>query len=172
MNRTQKEDLVASMHRTFADSTTIVVTHYTGMTVAEIGELRDKMREAGAAFKVTKNRLTRRALEGTKFTYLEELFKGPTAIAVSKDPVAAAKVAVAFSKTNAKLVILGGGFGEEKLAPAGIAALATLPSLDELRGKILGLLNAPATKIAGVIQAPAGQLARVIQAHAQKGEAA
>lgn len=171
MDRTQKEDLVASMQKLFADSTTVVVTHYSGMTVAEIGDLRDKMREAGASFKVTKNRLTRRALEGTKFGYLDELFKGPTAVAVSKDPVAAAKVVVAFAKTNEKLVILGGGFGTEKLAPAGINALATLPSLDEIRGKIVGLLQAPATKIAGVLQAPAGQLARVIQAHAQKGAA-
>lgn len=172
VDRTEKETVITSMHRVFQDATTVVVTHYTGMTVGEMLALRDKMREAGAGFKVTKNRLTRRALDGTKFKGIDDLFTGPTAIAFSKDPVAAAKVAVDFAKTNEKLVIVGGAFGEQKLALDGVKALASLPSLDELRGKILGLLQAPATKIAGVLQAPAGQLARVMKAHAEKGQAA
>jgi large subunit ribosomal protein L10 len=159
------------MHRALKDSTLVVVAHYTGMTVGEMVDLRGKIREAGASFKVTKNRLALRALEGTKFKNLAGLFKGPTAVAYSKDPVAAAKVVVNFAKTNEKLVVLGGALGEEKLAADGVKALASLPSLDQLRGKLVGLLKAPATKIAGVVQAPAGQLARVIQAHAQKGAA-
>ncbi len=166
MDRTQKEDLVASLRATFDETNMIVVTHYTGLTVAEMGDLRGQMREAGASFKVTKNRLTRLALEGTKYEGLSELFTGPTAIAYSEDAVAAAKVAVKFSKQNEKLVVIGGALGSEMLDVDAVKALATLPSLDELRGKIVGLLNAPATRIAGVLQAPAGQVARVIAAHA------
>lgn len=172
MDRTEKEAVVASMHRLFQEATTVVITHYSGMTVGQMVDLRDKMREAGAGFKVTKNRLTRRALDGTKFKGLDDLFTGPTAIAFSNDPVAAAKVAVNFAKTNEKLIIVGGAFGEQKLAADGVKALASLPSLDELRAKILGLLQAPATKVAGVLQAPAGQLARVFRAYAEKGQAA
>ncbi|MCC7017622.1 MAG: 50S ribosomal protein L10 [Rhodospirillales bacterium] len=172
MNRTEKEQLVASLNRTLADAHLVVVTHYSGMTVAEMGDLRAKMRAAGAGLRVTQNRLTRRALDGTKFKNIEALFAGPTAIAYSKDPVAAAKVAVTYAKSNAKLVIVGGALGEEKLAVDGVKALAALPSLDEIRGKIVGLINAPATKIAAVLQAPAGQLARVCGAYARKGEAA
>jgi large subunit ribosomal protein L10 len=121
---------------------------------------------------VTKNRLTRRALEGTPYSGLDGLFKGPTAIAYAPDPVAAAKVAVAYAKTNPKLVLLGGSVGAHMLDPDGVRALATLPSLDELRSKLIGLLNAPATRIAGVLQAPAGQLARVFAAYGDTGEAA
>jgi len=172
VNRTDKEQLVASLNRTLADANLVVVTHFSGMTVAEMGDLRARMRAAGASLKVTQNRLTRRALEGTKFKNIEALFTGPTAIAYSKDPVAAAKVAVTYAKSNAKLVIVGGALGEEELAVDGVKALAALPSLDEIRGKIVGLINAPATKIAGVLQAPAGQLARVCDAYARKGEAA
>lgn len=172
MDRAQKEAQIASLHRTFDDAAMVVVTHYIGLTVTEMGDLRTQMREAGASFKVTKNRLTRLALEGTKFAGLNDLFVGPTAIAYSDDPVAAAKVAVNFAKTNSKLVVLGGGFGEDVLDADGVKALATLPSLDELRGKLVGLLQAPATKVAGVLQAPAGQVARVISARAQQGEAA
>ncbi len=130
------------------------------------------MREAGASYKVTKNRLTRLALEGTKFEALKDLFTGPTAIAVSEDPVAAAKVCVTFAKQNEKLTIVGGAMGENQLDPAAITALATLPSLDELRGKLIGVLQAPATKVAGVVQAPASQLARVFSAYGSQGEAA
>ncbi|MBT4219977.1 MAG: 50S ribosomal protein L10, partial [Rhodospirillaceae bacterium] len=124
MDRGQKEELVASMHQTFEDAAMVVVTHYSGLTVSELGELRSKMYEAGAKFKVTKNRLTRRAIDGTKFSPLSDMFSGPTAIAYSDDPVAAAKVAVNFAKKNEKLVVLGGALGEELLDVAGVKALA------------------------------------------------
>ena len=164
MDRTQKEDLVASLRRTFEETTLVVVTHYSGLTVADMVDLRGRMRAAEASFRVTKNRLTRLALEGTKFDGLSGLFTGPTAIAFSQDPVAAAKVAADFAKTNDKLVIIGGALGADVLDVDGVKALASLPSLDELRGRLVGLLNAPATKLAGVLQAPAGQVARVIGA--------
>jgi len=164
--------MVASLHKTFEDSTIVVVTHYSGLTVAEMGDLRAQMREAGASFKVTKNRLTRRALEGTKYQPLESLFTGPTAIAYSDDPVAAAKAAVNFAKDNEKLIVLGGALGEEQLDLASIKSLASLPSMDELRAKIVGMISTPATRIAGVLQAPAGQIARVISAHSASGDAA
>ncbi|MEQ8357309.1 MAG: 50S ribosomal protein L10 [Kiloniellaceae bacterium] len=172
MDRSQKEELVASLHRTFSDTNLVVVTQQSGMTVAEASDLRRQMLAAGASYKVTKNRLTRLALEGTKFEALKELFTGPTAIAVSEDPVAAAKVAVTFAKANDKLTIVGGAMGETTLDPEAIKALATLPSLDELRGKLIGVLQAPATKVAGVVQAPAAQLARVFSAYGSQGEAA
>lgn len=173
MDRTQKEELVASLKGTFEETSIVVVTHYSGLTVAEMGELRDGVREAGAKFKVTKNRLTRLALEDTKFKGISDLFKGPTAMAYSEDPVAAAKATVEFAKKNDKLVVLGGALGDQNLDADGVKALATLPSLDELRGKIVGLISSPATKVAGVLQAPAGQLARVVGAYASKeGEAA
>lgn len=173
MDRSQKEELVASLHQTFSETNLVVITQQSGMTVAEVSDLRRKMLAAGASYKVTKNRLTRLALEGTKFEALKELFTGPTAVAVSADPVAAAKVCVAFAKTNEKLIIVGGAMGETKLDPQAIQALATLPSLDELRGKLIGVLQAPATKVAGVVQAPAAQLARVFSAYSRsQGEAA
>ncbi len=172
MDRSQKEELVASLHQTFSETNLVVITQQSGMTVAEVSDLRRKMLAAGASYKVTKNRLTRLALEGTKFEALKELFTGPTAVAVSVDPVAAAKVCVTFAKTNEKLIIVGGAMGETKLDPQAIQALATLPSLDELRGKLIGVLQAPATKVAGVVQAPAAQLARVFSAYGSQGEAA
>jgi len=146
-----------------------VVTHYSGLSVAEMEDLRGQMRSAGASFKVTKNRITRLALEGTKFQGIADLFSGPTAIAYSDDPVAAAKIAVKFSKENDKFVVMGGALGEDVLDLASINALAALPSMDELRGKIIGMINTPATRIAGVLQAPAGQIARVIGAHSSQG---
>jgi len=170
VDRTQKEDLVASLRTLFDETNMVVVTQYLGLTVAEMGDLRGQMREAGASFKVTKNRLTRLALEGTKYEGLSSLFTGPTAIAYSEDPVAAAKVAVKFSKSNEKLVVIGGGLGSEVLDVANVNQLATLPSLDELRAKIVGMINTPATRIAGVLQAPAAQIARVIGAHAAQGQ--
>ena len=170
MDRVEKKDFVASLHQTFEDTSMVVVTHYTGLTVKEMGDLRGRMREAGALFKVTKNRLTRLALKDTKFEALIDMFAGPTAIAYSNDPLAAAKVAVNYAKENDKLIVLGGGLDEETLDANGIKALAILPSLDELRAKIVGLLNSPATKIAKVLQAPGGQVARVISAHAEQGE--
>ncbi len=172
MDRVAKEQLVSDLHSVFEDSTSVVVTHYTGLSVAEMGELRGQMREAGARFKVTKNRLTRLALAGTKYEGLTDLFTGPTAIAYADDPVAAAKAAVGFSKKNEKLVVLGGAIGDETLDAEGIKALATLPSLDELRAKLVGLLSTPATRVAGVMQAPAGQLARVLSARGEQSEAA
>jgi large subunit ribosomal protein L10 len=172
VDRSQKEELVASLHQTFAETNLIIVTQQSGMTVAEVSDLRRKMREAGASYKVTKNRLTRLALEGTRYEALKELFTGPTAVAVSVDPVAAAKVCVTFAKSNEKLIIVGGAMGETRLDAGAIQALATLPSLDQLRGKLIGLLQAPATKVAGVVQAPAAQLARVLSAYSSQGEAA
>lgn len=172
MDRTQKQDWVGALHGTFEDVSLVVVTHYSGLTVKEMTDLRTKMRAAGASFKVTKNRLTRLALAGTDYEGLADIFTGPTAIAFSKDPVAAAKVAVDYAKTNDKLVILGGSLGDKALDVNGIKALATLPSLDELRARLVGMLQTPATRIACVLQAPAGQMARVLRAKAEKDEAA
>jgi len=171
VQRTEKEQLVASMRGTFEEAGVVVVTHYSGLTVDEITDLRTKMRAAGAGLKVTKNRLTRLALEGTKFDGISDLFKGPTAIAYADDPVAAAKVAVDFAKGNEKLIVLGGALPERPLDASGVKALASMPSLDESRAKLVGLLQAPAGKIASVLQAPAGQLARVFGAYSSKGEA-
>ena len=172
MDRTQKEELVASFNDAFSEATLVVVTSQNGLTVAQSTELRQEMRNAGASFKVTKNRLTRLALKGTKFEHLSDLFKGPTGIAYSDDPVAAARVAVKFADDNDKFVVLGGGLDEQALDVSAVTALAKLPSLDELRGKLVGMIQTPATRIAGVTQAPAGQLARVISARAEQGEAA
>lgn len=168
MDRSQKKDLVASLNQVFGTNAIVVVMHYKGMTVAEMSSLRTQMRGAGASFKVTKNRLTRLALDGTSYVGLAPLFVGPTAIAYSRDPVAAARVAAKYAKTNDKLVILGGALGTNVLNPDGIKALADLPSLDELRARLVGMISTPATRIAGVLQAPAGQLARVFAAYADK----
>ena len=165
MDRTEKAELVNTLNRTFQDASLVVVTRQSGLTVAEVTDLRRKMREAGCSYKVAKNRLTRLALEGTAFKEIGSMFVGPTAIAHSKDPVAAAKVAVTFAKGNEKLSIVGGALGTEVLDVKGVQALAELPSLDELRAKLIGLVQAPAQKIASVLQAPAGQLARVFGAY-------
>ncbi len=171
MNREEKAQQIDALNQTLAATTLVVVTRQSGLTVAEVSDLRRKMRAGGASYKVTKNRLARLALKGTKFEGIDPLFVGPTAVAVSKDPVAAAKVAVDFAKDNEKLTIVGGALGEKLLDAEGVKALASLPSLDQLRAKLLGLLQAPATKIAGVLAAPAGQLARVLKAHSEKGAA-
>ena len=171
MDRTQKAEVVDTLNGLFGDAGSVVVAHYSGMTVAQMGELRARMRAAGASFKVAKNRLVVRALQGTAAEGIAHLFKGPTGIAISKDPIAASKVAVAYAKENDKLVILGGVVGSTALDANGVKALAELPSLDELRGKIVGLLQAPATKLAGLLAAPAGQLARVIGAYSTKDAA-
>ena len=168
MDRSHKEALVTSLQKQLSDTACVVVTHQTGMTVAEVTDLRRRVRAAGASFKVTKNRLARIALTGTKFERLSALFTGPTAIAFSRDPVAAAKVAVEFANKNDKLSIVGGGLNEQQLDAAGVKALATLPSLDQLRAKLLGMLQTPATRIASVLQAPGGQVARVLGAYARK----
>lgn len=170
MDRGAKEQLVASLQQTFAETAVVVVTHYSGLSVGEMTNLRAQMREAGASLKVTKNRLTKRALSGTRYEGLDGMFVGPTAMAYSPDPVAAAKVTVAFAKTHPKLIVIGGGLGDKTLDAEGIKALASLPSLDELRGKLIGLINAPATKVAGVLQAPAGQIARVLSAYAAQND--
>ncbi|MCW2245548.1 large subunit ribosomal protein L10 [Azospirillum fermentarium] len=172
MDRTQKEATIADLHSKLQDVSVVVVTHHLGLTVAEVTDLRVKMRAAGASFKVTKNRLARRALKGTQFEGIDGLFKGPTAIAFSKDPVAAAKVAADYAKSNDKLAIIGGSLNGAELNAEGVKALATLPSLDELRAKIVGMIQTPATRIAGVLQAPGGQVARVLSAYAKKDEAA
>ena len=168
MDRSEKSSLVSSLRERFEGAALVVVTRQSGLTVAESTDLRRKMLKAGASYKVTKNRLTRLALEGTQFTGLADLFTGPTAIATSTDPVAAAKVAVDYAKTNDKLEIVGGSMGTQVLDAAGIKALASIPSLDELRGRLVGLLNAPATKIAQLATAPAAKLARVFGAYAAK----
>ena len=149
----------------------VVVTRNDGLTVAEVTKLRQRMRDAGATFRVAKNRLAVLALDGTKFDGIAPLLKGPTALAWAHDPVAVAKVAVEFAKTNEKLVVLGGALGAQTLNADGIKALAELPSLDILRAQLVGLISTPATRIAGVLQAPAAQLARVFGAYAKKDEA-
>ena len=166
VDRIEKREFVAELSAVFAETSMVVVTRNAGMTVADVTDLRRKMRAAGASFKVAKNRLALLALDGTRFDGLAPLLKGPTAISWSKDPVAVAKAAVDFAKTNDKFVLVGGALGTQLLDVAGVKALAELPSLDALRAKLLGLLNAPATRIAGVLQAPAGQLARVFAAYA------
>ena len=172
MDRSQKEALVNELKSAFTEAGVVVVTHQNGLTVAEVTDLRAKLRETGGRFKVTKNRITRLALEGTPYQGLADLFTGPTAIAFSEDVTAATKVAVNFAKENDKLTILGGAIGEKALDVDGVKALASLPSLEESRAKLVGLLQAPATKVAGVLQAPAGQLARVFGAYAASGNAA
>jgi len=169
VQRSQKAKLIDTLHLALSDTACVVVTHQSGMTVEEVAQLRRQMRAVGAGFRVTKNRLARRALTGTKFEQLSPLFKGPTAIAFSRDPVAAAKVAVEYAEKNEKLQIVGGSLGAQQLDAKGVKALATMPSLDQLRAKLLGLLKTPATRIAGVLQAPGGQLARVFAAYGKKG---
>jgi large subunit ribosomal protein L10 len=172
VNREEKQELITSLNALLAKQVTVVVTHNLGLTVAETQSLRKQMREAGASFKVAKNRLARLALAGTKFEGLADLLKGPTGIAFSTDPVAPAAVVSKFAKTNAKLVILGGSLDGQKMDTAGIDNLAKLPSLNELRAKLVGMIQTPATRIAGVLAAPGGQIARVLAARAKQGEAA
>jgi large subunit ribosomal protein L10 len=160
------------MHDVLQETSVVVVAHYSGLTVAQMQALRKQMRDAGATVQVTKNRLTKIALEGTDLTAVTGLLKGPTLLAYSKDPIAAAKAAVAFAKDNDKLVILGGAMGKTALNADAVKSLATLPSLDEMRAKLIGLIQAPATKLAQLTNAPAGKLARVIQAYADKDAAA
>jgi large subunit ribosomal protein L10 len=171
LDRTEKREFVATLAGVFAETSFVLVAQNKGMTVAEVSELRRRMRGAGATYKVAKNRLAGLALDGTRFQGIQPLLKGPTALAWSKDPVAVAKTAVEFAKTNDKFVILGGALGTQTLALDGVKALAELPSLETLRAQLVGLIQTPATRIAGVLQAPAGQLARVFGAYAKKDEA-
>ena len=168
MNRSEKTDTVAALNATFNEAAVVVVTRNLGLTVAQSTDLRLKMRDAGAGYKVAKNRLAKIALNDTQYESLSDLLTGPTALATSGDPVAAAKVAVEFAKTNDKLEIVGGAMGSTVLDVEGVIALASLPSLDELRAKLIGLVQAPATKVVQVVSAPAGQLARVFGAYAAK----
>jgi len=169
MNRAEKQTSIESVNAKFKKAEIALVVHNIGLTVAQMSELRKKMREAGADFKVAKNRLAKIALKDTKFEQLSDLFKGPTVVATSADPVSVAKGLVDFAKTNDKLVIIGGAYGQQRLSVKEIEALSKLPSLDELRAKIVGMLVTPATRIAGVLQAPGGQVARVIAAKAAQG---
>ena len=161
MDRAEKNQLVEDLSAVFKDTGVVVVAHYSGLTVADMTSLRAQMREAGAAVRVAKNRLVKLALKGTDVEHVSDLFQGPTVLAYSSDPVAAPKIAVEFAKGHEKLVILGGAMGATNLDPEGVKALASMPSLDEIRGKLVGL-----------VAAPAGQIARVISAHAEKSEAA
>jgi large subunit ribosomal protein L10 len=168
LDRAAKTEMVASLGEVFKSTKVVVVAHYSGLTVAQMQTLRRQMRQAGASVKVAKNRLAKIALEGSEVASIASLLKGPTLIAFSGDPVAAPKVAVEFARTNERFVILGGAMGKTALDPNGVKALAALPSLDELRARIVGLINAPATKVAQVISAPGAKVARVVQAYADK----
>ena len=168
MDRSQKADLVAELKDVFTETSVVVVTRNLGLSVAQSTDLRLKMRDAGAQFKVAKNRLALIALEGTKYGPIGDMLTGPTALATSIDPVAAAKVAVEFAKTNDRLEIVGGAMGDTVLDVAGIKALAELPSLDQLRGTLVGLIQAPATKIARIVSEPGAMIARVTGAYAAK----
>ena len=170
MDRAAKRELVASMHDVFKDTGVVVVAHYAGMTVAQMTDLRRRVKDAGGTVKVAKNRLAKLALRDTDAAGIADLFKGPTCVAYSPDPIAAAKVTVTYAKENDKLVILGGAMGATVLDSAGVKALADLPSLDELRAKLIGLVQAPMVKIARIVKEPGGQLARVVQAKAAKVE--
>lgn len=170
MDRAAKKEAVAALNEVFKASNVVVVAHYSGLTVAQMQTLRRQAKQAGAAVKVAKNRLAKIALDGTEGAVIAPLLKGPTVLAYSGDPVAAPKVVSDFAKANEKLVILGGALGSTVLDANGVKALASLPSLDELRAKIVGLIQAPATKIAQVITAPAAKVARVVHAYSAKGE--
>ena len=171
MDRAAKKELVATLNGVLKGTSVVVVAHNSGLTVAQMQNLRKQMKEKGASVKVAKNRLTRIALEGTDVASIASLLKGPTVIAYSNDPVAAPKVANDFAKAHEKFVIIGGAMGKTALDANGVKALAVLPSLDELRAKIVGLIQAPATKIAQLVNAPAAKLARVVQAYAKKDAA-
>jgi large subunit ribosomal protein L10 len=168
MNRHQKNSLISSLKKEFEDTVTVVIAHYAGLTVSDMSDLRCKMRKVGGSLKVVKNRLARIASENTPKECLKSVLTGPTLIAFSKDPIAAARVVNDYAKVNDKLIIIAGAYEEQFLDVQSVKNLATMPSLDELRGKIVGLLCAPATKIAGVTAAPASQLVRVIRAYADK----
>ncbi len=172
MDRAEKREFVTWLNGALKESGSVVVAHYSGLTVSQMNELRSKMSEAGGAVKVAKNRLAKIALKGTDSESISDLFTGQTLIAYSSDPVTAPKIAVEFSKANDKLVILGGAMGATNLNADAVKSLASLPSLDELRAKLVGMISTPATRIAQVVKAPAGQVARVIGAYARKNEAA
>lgn len=168
MDRTEKREVVTALHDVLAKTGVVVVAHYAGLTVAEMTRLRSDMRSAGGQVKVAKNRLVKLALEGTDAKGIADLLRGPTCIAYSADPIAAPKVAVKFAKANEKFVILGGAMGTTVLDANGVKSLASLPSLDELRSQLIGLIQAPASKIARILNEPGAQLARVFAAYGNK----
>lgn len=168
MERAEKREVVTALHDVFAKTGVVVVAHYAGLTVAQMTRLRSDMRSAGGQVKVAKNRLVKLALEGTDAKGIADLLKGPTCLAYSADPIAAPKIAVKFARANEKFVILGGAMGTTVLDAKGVNSLADLPSLDELRGKLIGLLQAPASKIARTLNEPGAQLARVFGAYGNK----
>nr|WP_316653655.1 50S ribosomal protein L10 [uncultured Gellertiella sp.] len=172
MERAEKREFVTELSEVFKASGSVVVARYAGITVAQMNDLRSKMRNAGGTVKVAKNRLAKIALQGTESEGMSDLFKGQTLIAYSVDPITAPKIAMEFAKTNDKLVVLGGAMGATTLSADAVKSLATLPSLDELRARLLGMIQTPATRIATVVSAPASQLARVFAAYAKKDEAA
>ena len=172
VDRAEKREFVASMHEAFSGAGAIVVAHYTGLTVSEISAFRAKVKEAGGTVRVAKNRLAKIALQGTSAAHAADLFRGQTLICYSADPVTAPKAAVDFARTNDKLVIIGGAMGATSLDQDGVKALASLPSLDKLRARLVGMIQTPATRVAQVVNAPAAQLARVFGAYARKDEAA
>ena len=167
VDRAEKREFVTSMREAFNGAGAIVVAHYTGLSVSEISAFRAKVKEAGGTVKVAKNRLAKIALQGTEAEHMSGLFQGQTLVCFSEDPVSAPKAAVDFAKTNEKLVIIGGAMGTTSLDQDGVKALASMPSLDELRAKLVGMIQTPATRIAQVVNAPAGQLARVFGAYSQ-----
>jgi large subunit ribosomal protein L10 len=172
VDRAEKRELVATLNTVFKTAGVVVVAHNKGITVSQMNDLRRRMRKAGAAVKVAKNRLAMLALDGTDAAGIKDLFEGPTMIAYSSDPVSAPKIATEFAKSHDRFVVIGGVLGPSRLDDKGVKALAELPSLDQLRARLIGLVQAPATRIAGVLQAPAGQLARVLNAYATKDSAA
>jgi len=172
VDRVQKREFVTEMHGVFENAGVIVVAHYSGLTVEQMNDLRGRMRDGGARLRVVKNRLAKLALEGTDVAGAVDLFKGPTLVAYSDDPVAAPKAAVAFAKQNERLIVLGGAMGKDVLDANGVKALAELPSLDELRGRLVGMLSTPASRIAQILSAPGAQVARVLSAYGAKEQAA
>lgn len=172
MDRAQKQEMITYLNGVFRDAGVVVVSHYSGMSVSEMNDLRRRMGGANAGVKVIKNRLAKRALDGTPCSGISDLLTGPTVIAYSADPVAAPKVAMEYAKLNDKFVIRGGAMGLTVLDKKGVETLASLPSLDELRARLVGMISTPATRIATVLSAPASQLARVLSAYASKNEAA
>jgi large subunit ribosomal protein L10 len=172
VDRAEKRELVTGLNEAFSNAGSVVVAHYAGITVAQMTDLRSKMRAAGGTVKVAKNRLAKIALQGTESESIIDLFKGQTLVAYSEDPIAAPKVASDFAKGNDKLVILGGAMGTTPLNADGVKALAQLPSLDELRARLVGMISTPATRIAQIVNAPAASVARVIGAYARENEAA
>jgi large subunit ribosomal protein L10 len=172
VERAEKHEFVTALNEELRSTSVVVVAHYAGLSVAQMTALRLKVRDAGGTVKVAKNRLVKLALQGTDLEHINGLFTGPTLIAYSEDPVAAPKAMVEFAKTTDKFVILGGALGKTNLNAEGVKSLATMPSLEELRAKLVGMIQTPASRIAQVVNAPAGQLARVFGAYAKKDEAA